>query len=88
MWENILEDLNKVGVLLYYNITENSAILYDIGYKFPQEIFPQEILNLILNAIAPEDIINIIKHANLENISYDVLESQMGGEDSGINNSL
>nr|WP_158309287.1 hypothetical protein [Rickettsia japonica] len=68
---------------LYYNITENSAILSDIGYKFPQEI-----LNLILNAIAPEDIINIIKHANLENISYDVLESQMGGEDFGINNSL
>ncbi|WP_103896906.1 hypothetical protein [Rickettsia fournieri] len=66
-----------------YNITENSAILSDIGYKFPQEI-----LNLILNAIAPEDIINIIKHANLENISYDVLESQMGGEDFGINNSL
>ncbi|BDU60599.1 hypothetical protein FLA4_10090 [Candidatus Rickettsia kotlanii] len=68
---------------MYYNITENSAILADIGYKFPQEI-----LNLILNAIAPEDIINIIKHANLENISYDVLESQMGGEDSDINNSL
>ncbi|WP_392506466.1 hypothetical protein ACE5D9_01400 [Rickettsia sp. 2024-CO-Wats] len=45
-------------------------------------------MNLILNAIAPEDIINIIKHANLENISYDVLASQMGGEDSGINNSL
>ncbi|AFC74818.1 hypothetical protein ABVF33_03865 [Candidatus Rickettsia barbariae] len=64
-------------------IIENSAILSDIGYKFPQEI-----LNLILNAIAPEDIINIIKHANLANISYDVLESQMGGEDFGINNSL
>ncbi|ABY72598.1 MULTISPECIES: hypothetical protein [Rickettsia] len=45
-------------------------------------------MNLILNAIAPEDIINIIKHANLANISYDVLESQMGGEDFGINNSL
>ncbi|AEK74661.1 hypothetical protein Rh054_03490 [Rickettsia conorii subsp. heilongjiangensis 054] len=41
---------------LYYNITENFAILSDIGYKFPQEI-----LNLILNSIAPEDIINIIK---------------------------
>ncbi|AAL03158.1 unknown [Rickettsia conorii str. Malish 7] len=64
-------------------IIENSAILSDIGYKFPQEI-----LNLILSAIAPEDIINIIKHANLANISYDVLESQMGGEDFGINNSL
>ncbi|AFC73021.1 hypothetical protein [Rickettsia montanensis] len=29
-----------------------------------------------------------LKNANLENISYDVLESQMGGEDLGINNSL
>jgi|GEM_PF-5467991 len=79
--EDILEKVQKQGVLLYYNITENSAILSESGCKFPQEI-----LNLILNKTAPKDTINIIQYANSENSPCDDAESSqvLGAVDSNI----